>query len=262
MRHGISTCALMCIALGLSACHRSDDFNQKLPTTVESLHIPLIQAKAVPVPLPQDEICEQVGCTQYDFQSIHTNLSWIDEYFLERLHKMEPIAFEKYEGPDLDRESISIMGLSKNQAHVRYVGQNGHLATFILHTYTYSSGAEHGIYHDEYINFDLNEQRRIGLQDILITGKERALAEALYNHNQSWLQSRNITAELLPLSDNFYYSPQGLVLVYALYELGTYTDGMTELVLPYDRLNKLIQAEYLPALPEYPKPETTVKAGE
>lgn len=251
MRHGISAFTFLCMAFAFNGCQRSDERSQQIHSTIELPQVALIQAKVIPVALPQNEICEQVGCTQYEFQTIQTRQAWIDDYFLNRLKKMEPMAFEKYEGPDLDRESLSALGLSQSRAHVRYLGQNAHIASFVLHSYQYNSGADHGIYHHEYVNFDLNERKRIGLNDILMMDQLTAFAEALYQHNKTWLLNRNISFEAFQLSDNFYYGTQGLVLVYPLYQWGGYADGMSELVLPYSALTGFVKEAYLPALPDY-----------
>lgn len=262
MRRSISAFTFFCSVLAFTACQRSDDVIAHPPSRVDVAELQVIRAKTVPIALPQVEICEQVGCTRYHFQTIQSNVPWINEYFLERIQKMEPIAFEKYEGPKLDRDSLAALGLSQSSAYVRYVGQNGALATFILHSDSYSSGAEHGLYHDEYVNLDLNEKRRVGLQDILIDGKARAFADAVYAHNRAWLTARHIATENFPLSDNFYFSHKGLVSVYALYELTGYAEGMPELVLPYQELHKFIKKEYLPPLPQYTQAETQQSTGE
>ena len=262
MHRGISALTFFCLVLVLSACQRSDDVIAHPPSRVDVAEVQVIRAKTVPIALPQAEICEQVGCTRYHFQTIQTNVPWINQYFLERIQKMEPIAFEKYEGPKLDRDSLAALGLSQSSAYVRYIGQNGALATFVLHSNSYSSGAVHGLYHDEYVNLDLNEKRRVGLQDLLIEGQARAFADALYAHNKSWLAAHNIAAETLPLSDNFYFSQKGLVLVYALYELTGYPEGMPELIVPYRELHQFVKKEYLPPLPQYPQVEAMLATGE
>lgn len=250
------------IALVFTGCQRADDAVHQIPRTVEAVALPVIEARSLALKLPQTEICEAVGCTRYEMQSIQTNIAWINEYFLDRLKKMEPSAFEKYEGPELDRESLTALGLSQSRAYVRYIGQTGHVATFILHSDSYSSGAEQALYHDEYVNLDLKEQKRIGLQDILIAGKEREFADVLYQHNQKWLLSHNQSLETFQLSDNFYYGVKGLTLVYALYELTDYAGGMPELVLPLDQLAQFIQPEYLPPLPDYTNLDVADTTGE
>jgi len=127
------------------------------------------------------------------------------------------------------------------------------VATFIVDSYTYSAGAAHGLYHKEFVNFDLSLQKRIALQDILIKGTERKVLDALYSANANWLNDHAITRDKLQLSDNFYYGVDGLVFVYPLYELASYAEGMPELILPYRVSQAVIKPEYLPSLPNYKK---------
>lgn len=251
MKRMVVQCALIAMLIGLVACQRQDSTTIHQQISSNDEHLVVIQAKTIPVTLPQSEICEQNGCMRYDLQTIQTNVTWINDYFLNRLKKIEPIAFEKYEGPQLDRESLAMLGLSQSRSHVQYLSQNSILATFILHSYQYNAGAEHGLYHDEYVNFDIAEKKRIGIKDLLIVGKERAFVDALYQKHASWLAARQIYPESLALSDNFYYNQKGLVLVYPVYELGSYADGMVELMLPYSQLSTWVKPEYLPTLPRY-----------
>ncbi len=55
----------------------------------------MIQAKVVALKLPQQQICDEDGCTAYDIQTVKTNVAWIDEYFMQRLQKADPIAFSE-----------------------------------------------------------------------------------------------------------------------------------------------------------------------
>ena len=251
MKSMVAWFGVIAIMMGLIACQQQNTTAAPKQVQQPDEHATVIQAKTIPVTLPQAEICEQNGCTRYDLQTIQTNVVWMNDYFLNRLKKIEPIAFEKYEGPQLDRDSLAMLGLSQSRSHVQYLGQNEKIATFILHSYQYSAGAEHGLSHDEYVNFDLTEKKRIGIKDLLIQGKDRAFVDALYQKHASWLAARQIYPESLALSDNFYYNSKGLVLVYPVYELGSYADGMVELTLPYSQLATWIKPEYLPSLPRY-----------
>lgn len=261
MKTVLRSCALIGLLL-LTACQRENTAERTNQATVEHSVTPLVQAKAIVVKLPQTEICEQNGCTRYDFQSIQTNVTWIDDYFLDRLKKMDPIAFEKYEGPQLDRDSLTALGLGQSRSHVQYLGQNAFVATFLLHSYNYNAGAAHGMYHDEYVNFDLNEKKRLSLQDILISGMERQLADALFEQNAVWLENRGISRETLQLSDNFYFNSKGLVMVYPLYALASYAEGMSELAVPYALLHQWIKPEYLPGLPNYANEQVSAETDE
>ena len=89
---------------------------------------------------------------------------------------------------------------------------------------------------------------------MLQKNQQAALLSLLYRYNEAWLKARHIEAEQLKLSDNFYFAAQGFTLVYPVFELGSYSDGMTELRIPYSALSDIIKPEYLPSLPSDAKP--------
>ena len=216
--------------------------------------ISVIQAKVVPVKLTKPEACDAEGCIQYDLQTVNTNLKWIDDYFIARIKKTDPIAFSTEPNQKINTSDGAAPNLSQSSTYVRFVSQYYDQATFAIQSYSYSAGAAHGMYHQEFVNFDLNTQKRLALSDILVKGAEQQVLDALYDANTMWLDQHSIERDKLKLSDNFYYGANGLVFVYPLYELASYAEGMTELTLPYVTLTKLVKAEYLPSLPKYPSP--------
>lgn len=220
-------------------------------TSSEKAEIPLIQAKVVMVKLPKQKVCLEDGCTQYDFQTVETNQKWIDDYFINRMKKAEPNAFA-----NLADQKVKIPAdepsLSENSNYVRFVGQNYNLATFALQSYSYPAGAAHGMYHQEFVNFDLSNKKHIAVSDLIKPNMNQKLRDELYATNQNWLEAHNIKKDKLQLSDNYYYGVNGIVFVYPLYELASYAEGMSELTLPYYSAKQFIKAEYLPSLPKEP----------
>lgn len=210
----------------------------------------LIRSKTVALPVTQTQSCDEEGCIQYDFQTVETNHPWINDYFIDRIKKAEPVAFQA-KGVGDQPKDIAEKDQGEASIMVRFVSQNQHLATFEMMSYTYSAGAAHGMYHNEYVNFDLKAKKRIGLTDLIITGSDAKLVNALFNSNSMWLQEHSIEQAKLQVSDNFYYGANGIVFVYPLYELASYAEGMSELTLPYHSTEHLIKPEYLPNLPKY-----------
>ncbi|WP_438819954.1 RsiV family protein [Acinetobacter bouvetii] len=244
-----------CAALLMTACQErpaSKTEQAAAATQEKSEAIPLIQAKVVPVKLSKPEACDAEGCTQYEIQTVNSNLKWIDDYFMDRVKKADPIAFSSAPNEKINTAEGASPDLSQSSTYIRFVSQQYDRATFAIQTYTYSSGAAHGMYHQEFVNFDLKNKKRLALQDIVVKGAEQQLLNALYDSNSLWLDQHSVERSKLQLSDNFYYGANGIVFVYPLYELASYAEGMTELTLPYSSLTKLIKAEYLPSLPKYP----------
>ena len=243
---------VLAITFGLTACQpnnapRPSEPQPKAPKVV------LLESQAMEVKLARNEVCTEKGCTLYDMQSVQTNLAWIDDYFLKRLSELEPEAFEVDNTafvPDVDDEKVV---LEQNNQFVHYIGQRQNIAMFVIQSYSYGGKLPQSMSHHEYVNFDLNLEKRLALQDIVQKGQEAALLKLMYDKNYAWLKPRYIELEQLKLSDNFYFSAQGLTLVYPVYELGSYVDGMTRLTVPYTLLAKIIKPEYLPTLPNYAK---------
>ncbi|MGE8560060.1 MAG: RsiV family protein [Acinetobacter sp.] len=243
-------------ALVMTGCQERPAPKTEQTTTTKqqakSETIPLIQAKVVPVKLSKPEACEAEGCMQYDIQTVETNVKWIDDYFIDRVKKADPIAFSTAPNQKINTSEGANPNLSQSSTYIRFVSQQYDQATFAIQTYTYSAGAAHGMYHQEFVNFDLKNKKRLALQDIVVKGAEQQVLDTLYDSNSLWLDQHSIEREKLKLSDNFYFGANGIVFVYPLYELASYAEGMTELTLPYVALNKLVKAEYLPSLPKYP----------
>ena len=245
-------------ALVMTGCQERPAPQTEQTTTTKqqekSEKIPLIQAKVVPVKLTKPEACDADGCMQYDIQTVKTNVKWIDDYFIDRIKKADPIAFSTAPNQKINTAEGANPNLSQSSTYVRFVSQQYDQATFAIQTYTYSSGAAHGMYHQEFVNFDLKTKKRLALQDILVKGTEQQVLDTLYDSNSIWLDQHSIERTKLQLSDNFYFGANGIVFVYPLYELASYAEGMTELTLPYVALTKLVKAEYLLSLPHYPTP--------
>ena len=243
---------VLALTFGLSACQPKDAPRPSDPKP-QAPKIVLLDSQAMEVKLARNEVCTEKGCTLYDMQSVQTNLPWIDAYFLARLAELEPEAFQSDSEvfvPDVNNEKVV---LEQNNQFVHYIGQRKNIAMFVMQSYSYGGKLPQSMSHHEYVNFDLNLEKRLALKDIMIQGQEAALLKLLYDKNYAWLKQRNIELEQLKLSDNFYFSAKGLTLVYPVYELGSYVDGMTELTVPYTLLAKILKPEYLPTLPNYAK---------
>ncbi|WP_353160896.1 RsiV family protein [Acinetobacter guillouiae] len=252
-KSGLIFLSLLSSMLMVSACQEKPAPQaEQAATATQHAEIPLIQAKVERVNVVKKQFCDEDGCTQYDLQTVKSNVPWLDEYFLNRIKKDVPGAFEKDQNhAQAESEAQSSpKGLNQNSIYVRFISQQNNLATFVIQTYTYAAGAAHGMYHNEYVTFDLTTQKRLALTDILKPNVEAKVAEQLYDANANWLIQKDITRDKLQLSDNYYYGVNGLVFVYPLYELTSYAEGMPELKLPYQVAKDLIKAEYLPSLPQ------------
>ena len=154
--------SLLLSAVALSACQPKGEgtADSAKPQQVQENTIVAIQAKVVPVKLTKSEACDAEGCMQYDIQTIQSNLKWIDDYFIDRIQKADPIAFSTAPNEKINTAEGAVPNLSQSSTYVRFVDQNYNRATFALQSYSYSAGAAHGMHHQEFVNFDLKSKKR------------------------------------------------------------------------------------------------------
>lgn len=228
----------------LSGCQKKEAEPAPHASAVAQTASIIVQSKTVTFPLPQAIYCESDECTAYQVKTVQTNLDWLNDYFIQRLKKDAPLAFTK--SPYPAKKDIDERDLNQSHYSVSLLNQHKNLVTFVLESDSYAAGAAHGMYHKEYLVFDIDTKQRIALSDLYSESQKTQVYQALYKANQPWLQEHGIAEGKLEPTDNFYYGKDGLVFVYPLYELASYADGMTELTLPYSQTTGLINTHYLP----------------
>ena len=135
----------------------------------------------------------------------------------------------------------------------RIINAGQPLATVMLNSNHYLGGA-HGSSTQKYYNFDLKQQKLMQLEDIL-QPKQKANLEKIAHHAfENWVIETELATDpkeyeqawKFSLADNFYLSPQGLVLQYGEYEIGPYVVGLPRLIIDYAQLKTVLKPEYLP----------------
>lgn len=129
----------------------------------------------------------------------------------------------------------------------------GRIVTVVLNSSSYLGGA-HGAASQRYYNFDLKVQQPLVLNDIVEAKQKPALTAKAHEVFAAWVLDNKLAANLadyeqawpFSLSDNFYLSPQGLILQYGEYDIGPYVVGLPRLVIPYNQLQGIIKPQYLP----------------
>ncbi len=137
----------------------------------------------------------------------------------------------------------------------RIINAGQPLATVMLNSNHYLGGA-HGSATQQYYNFDLKQQKLIQLNDILQPNQRAQLEKLAHQAYRVWIVESQLAehpdeyeqAWTFNLTDNFYLSPQGLVLQYSEYEIGPYVVGLPRLILPYSELQTVLQPQYLPSI--------------
>ena len=124
--------------------------------------------------------------------------------------------------------------------------QQGDIATFIIWRETYSVGAAHGLYSCEYVNVDVNSGNIIHLNDLVDTSLlgpviARAVEDLTVNSDVQKALF-DVNPERLPIPADFTIDStrSTITLVYQVYEIASYADGIQEIVLPIFWLSKHI----------------------
>ncbi|MCH4246327.1 MAG: RsiV family protein [Acinetobacter populi] len=266
IKNYIFTLAVAILVGGLTACapkkspvnDSGQDTNTKsevipqpeqLPAKQQSDDIPAVWAKSYRV--SQQELCEaatedrEAACTTYDIQSIKTNVDWINQYYHAQLQDSAlGIATEK----NVDKSQGEFRQYYDGSM-VSFVGQRYQLVTFSRFHNVYLGGA-HNVFSVQYDVFDLKVRKKLALNDVLHKNSQSKILALLKQNNAHELKEYGTDLDSLKLSENFYFAENGLVFVYALYEIAPFVYGMPELHVPYEDLKELLKTEYMPSLPD------------
>ncbi|WP_165438725.1 DUF3298 and DUF4163 domain-containing protein [Albibacterium indicum] len=112
------------------------------------------------------------------------------------------------------------------------------------------TGGAHGSYGVLFTNYDLQDKREINLNEIIADGKMDSLtqiAETVFLENEK--KARGEEAPIssfffednkFTLNDNFLLKKDSLLFLYNIYEIKPYSDGITELAIPYTQIENLL----------------------
>ena len=101
----LKSTAILSLLIMVTACQpKGETPSDKQSETATSSQAPknlspYIEAKTRALTPKQPQSCDETGCTRYDFQTVETNHAWINQYFLDRIQNMDPLAFEREKKP-------------------------------------------------------------------------------------------------------------------------------------------------------------------
>lgn len=113
-------------------------------------------------------------------------------------------------------------------------------------------GGAHGGYYILYDNIDLQTAQIINEKELFKVGYQNALASIIQqiilsrNNSENEEDHINLLFDLEDIkpNENFFFSKKGLVYVYNEYDITSYADGMTEIVVPYASVINLVKEKY------------------
>ncbi|MGH8492514.1 MAG: RsiV family protein [Moraxellaceae bacterium] len=129
--------------------------------------------------------------------------------------------------------------------------QQGPLVAVQLDADFYTGGA-HGKSATRYLNYDRHAERLLTLDDVMLDGQRPAFVQAEKEAHQAWMKGKGIdSSSQWPFkeSDNFTLEAEGVLIKYNAYDIGPYSAGQPELLIPYAALKGILKPEWtLPAL--------------
>ncbi len=121
--------------------------------------------------------------------------------------------------------------LSTSEVDVIMQSMTDRLLLYHLGTYSYMAGGAHGIYANNYVTYDLKTEKAVAFEDIIadttllrnVTFK--AIKQAYdYDKDDLFIPDNG----LLPLPRDFYIEGSALHVVYQVYEIASYAQGMID----------------------------------
>ena len=231
---------------------------KELPPKEENA-IPAMIARNFVVKFEQPKICgpnpdvEGIVCTSKEAIALKSNINWIDEIIDKEIRKDYANALTPPSEKQKQLNQTQAEGLNNwsDSVAYRFNGQFGQYVQISKVISEYSGGA-HGISTFEDYVFDLKSKKRIGLKDIVVTGKMNALKDELWKQYEYWCQEKDmepyISKEDFKVSENFYINQSGgITFDFQIYELAPYVLGPVSLEL--DDTDQLIKPEFLPPRP-------------
>jgi hypothetical protein len=161
-------------------------------------------------------------------------------YFENYISSNEAI-YNRIQGMSFNWESVKTMNILLN-------GNN--LLSFYIESYAFTGGA-HGLQSRDYILTDLETGKLIGLGDLFQGDYEAALTTILTNKirlvsnipDEQKLSASGYFVDEVKPSSNFYITRNGIGFFYNHYEIAPYSNGPTDLFIPYGEIRKLLKPD-------------------
>ncbi|MEG9533233.1 DUF3298 domain-containing protein [Mannheimia indoligenes] len=193
-----------------------------------------------------------------------TNFDWLNQLLINQAYDYNEEESRKLKNPTEEefkkhREEVyqGLLESTKTEPtigydehiHSTFMGQRNNITTFLMTHYSYTGGA-HGMHHTQYINVDLAKKVVIGLNDLISPKNQAQLKELLWeNYSRERVDENGKyngfgDKKEFRISDQFYFTPEGIAFVYPPYELGAYAEGDIEVEADWYSINKLLNSDY------------------
>lgn len=112
--------------------------------------------------------------------------------------------------------------------------------------YEYSGGA-HGMWGSWHLNYDLNQNKLLSLQDLFKTNTDKPLLTLIKNKIKRVYQTNNLQSvdfDAIFIPDNFQVTYGGIIFHYNPYDIGPFALGSPEIFIPFRDLRPLLNPNH------------------
>lgn len=164
------------------------------------------------------------------------------KYFFKRYAKTYSIAETgDTTGPDDNKDLVLYTELNIEIEH-----QDDRL--IILNLGETTSGGAHPNYHLAFITWDVKADKEVGLDDIFVKNYQLELTEVASKiftkdaaSDGKTIADYRFEDGVFALNDSYKLTPQGIYFYYNNYEISSYAEGPTELLIPYSSVKHLLR---------------------
>jgi hypothetical protein len=188
------------------------------------------------------------GDRRFIMDALYDSLT-TDEYAEKRLFGYDKMYGEmRYVAERIPDMPMVTLNWYYNEAFAYNAGNSK--LTVISREWEYYTGGAHGMRNRDYYVFSLGDKKRLALSDILLDEAKPALGDLV----EAALRKQMGIPEWIPLSEqgffensinkleDFFLAPQGLGFQWDPYEIGPYSMGIIEIVIPYSELQGILSA--------------------
>lgn len=254
---------VLLFVVGLCACQNTSNKSASIALdstkNKDSLFYEMVNFKKVPDDFKNKPDSLQIAYVKASYPKFDEKQIALNSYIKKRLSS-QPMD----EKPSLNLETAAINFLKEYDVFRKdfpefYAGytweqdfrvfkQDHQIINFIHTTSDYTGGA-HGSASVFYLNWDKNQQQQINIDDLFIADYNitlTAIAEKIFRKNEGLTNTETLDNyffenQKFVLNRNFLITNEGLKFIYNQYEIKSYAEGTTELLIPYVVISDLIK---------------------
>lgn len=174
-----------------------------------------------------------------------TGIDWLDELLPQASVSDEEAGFQRMLNDAKEIKPIALESVST----MEFIGQRQNIVTFSQFEHNYEGGA-HGRYRTNYLVIDTDRKKIILTDDLIAPNNQTKLQQLLWETyaNERLDEQGNYAgfadkADFF-ISDNFYFTRDGVAFVYPIYSLGPFVEGEVEIELDWQQINPLLNPAY------------------